>query len=101
MHHVDVFAGKNFAEVFVTFHIVATRFDRGLEMLFIDVANREKFAGGIDGLDVAHSHAAGADDRARQDFTGRCESRTAQNAPRDDGQGRQRGDGSFQETAAT
>ena len=101
MHDVDVFAGKNFAEILVTFHVVATRFDRGLEMLFIDVANREQFAGGVDGFDVAHSHATGADDRARQDFTGRSESCTAQNVPRDDGQGGQRPDGCFQEIAAT
>ena len=50
-------------------------------MLFIHVANREQFAGGIDGLDVAHAHAAGADDGAREDFTGRSETRAAQNVP--------------------
>ncbi len=89
MHDVDVFAGKNFAEILVTFHVRAGRFDRSLEMLFIDVANREKFAGSIDGFDVAHAHATSADDSAREDFTGRSESRAAQNVPRDDGQRRE------------
>ena len=64
MDDVDVLAGEDFAEIFVTFAIRAAGLHRLGEVVGVYVADGQQFAGGVDGVDMSHAHAAGTNDGA-------------------------------------
>ena len=99
VNNINIFAGENFAEIAVRFHIGSAGFDGSVEMFLIDITNGKEFAGGVNASDMAHAHAAGADDSAGENFTGWGETGTAKNGTRDDRDGGERGDGSLNESA--
>src|SRR5262249_39475711 len=98
---VDVFSCEHFAEILVAFHLGTGSLDRVLQMLFVHVTNGEELAGSIDGFDMAHAHAADADDGAGQNFAGGRLAGASEDVTRHDREGGQRRDGGLEEGATS
>ena len=64
MDDVDVLAGQNLAEVLVALAVGAAGLHCLGEVVGVYVADSQQFAGGVDGVDMSHAHAAGTDDGA-------------------------------------
>ena len=87
---VNILAGDDFAEIPVALDILVAGFsDRGdgvIQVFLIDVTNGEQLASLVELRDVAHAHAAGANDGPGEHIAGGGITRPAEHMARHNGE---------------
>ena len=88
--NIDVLTLQHLAEILVGLNVRAARFLGCLEMVFIDITNRQKLGLWVDVFEVSPAHAAGSNNGLGDDLAGRNLA-FADNITRDDADGCRRG----------
>ena len=90
MDDIDVLTLQHLAEILVGLNVGAPRFLGCLEMVFIDITNRQKLGLWVDVFEVSPTHPAGSNNGLGDDLAGRNLA-FADNITRDDADGCRRG----------